>query len=106
MISYEEFKRIYNTIPGEPEFLIYLTNEEYMIIKYEEYVTFQRCGINNGSGEIKYQSLDELYNSKSIDDIFLKEDWNSIEDIVVDGIYSVTYDKEDIEELLNYYSNN
>lgn len=43
--------------------------KEYMIIKYEEYVTFQRCGIN-------------------------------------DGIYSVTYDKEDIEELLNYYSNN
>lgn len=83
MISYEEFKRIYNTIPGEPEFRIYLKNKEYMIIKYEDYVTFQRCGTVDGSGEIKYSTLDELYNSKSIDNICLKEDWNLIDDIIV-----------------------
>ena len=106
MISYEEFKRIYNIIPGEPEISIYLKNKQYMIIKYEDYVTFQRCGINDGSGEIKYQTLDELYNSKSIDNIYLKEDWYLIEDIIIDEIYSVTYDKEEIEELLKHYNKN
>ena len=36
-----------------------------MIIKYPVYISFQRCGNQEEqSGEIKYKSLDILYNSR------------------------------------------
>ena len=67
-----------------------------MIIKYDNYLTFQRCGnIQEQSGEIKFNTLDELYNSKTIDNIILKEEWHNIEDILFDSI-SVIDNKEEI----------
>lgn len=67
----------------EPELsLCFRGNEsEYMIIGYADHVSFQRCGYYDGSGEIDYKILDELFESELIDGICLKRDWNKIVDI-------------------------
>ena len=46
MISIDEFEKIYNLIPGEPEFELWFDEDgpSYMIIKYADCATFQRCG--------------------------------------------------------------
>ena len=67
----------------EPELsLCFRGNEsEYMIIGYADHVSFQRCGYYDGSGEIEYKTLDELFETELIDGICLKRDWNKILDI-------------------------
>ena len=68
----------------EPELsLCFRGNEsEYMIIVYADHVSFQRCGYYDGSGEIEYKTLDELFEADIIDGICLKRDWNKIVDIL------------------------
>ena len=98
-LSFDDFKKIYDQIEGEPEFEITFNdkNAEYMIIKYANYATFQRCGYSDeGSGEIKYISLDDIYNSELIDGISLKRDWGKITDIVIDGTFIVSRDLDEI----------
>ncbi len=87
MISYEEFKRYYNCGKREPEFYFIFedSQKEYMIIKYDDGPTFQRCGMTDGSGEYKYRSLDELYCADTIDGINLKRDWGIIQSIYPNG---------------------
>lgn len=104
MISYPKFKEIFDNIDSnrEPEIEFYFKNRKntYMIIKYNDYVTFQRCGIKaEQSGEIKFKSLDELCNSQTIDNIILINEWNNIEDILFDCTFSVVDDKEEIFNL-------
>lgn len=104
MISYLKFKELFDKLDSncEPEIEVYFKNKEsnYMIIKYNNYITFQRCGKKEEqSGEIKFNSLDELYNNETIDNIILKNEWNNIEDILIDCTYSVVEDKKDISEL-------
>lgn len=101
MISYPKFKEIFDNIDTsvEPEIELYFKNKKntYMIIKYNGYITFQRCGIDKEqSGEIKFKSLDELYNTKTLDNIILKNDWNEIEDILFDRTFSIVTDEEEI----------
>ena len=100
MISYEKFKELYAVIPGEPEFELYFNNTDdtYWIIKYANYVTFQKSSYNSEEqGEIEYNNLDELYNSTLVDNICLKNDWEKISDIIIGGSMSVVDDKDDIE---------
>lgn len=102
MISYLKFQELFDACKGEPEIEIIFQNRKqtYMIIKYEDYITFQRCGSKEEqSGEIRFGSLDELYHTKTIDDIILKEEWENIEDIIFDTMFSVVEDKE---ELFNF----
>ncbi len=105
MIEFAKFKELFNLLEGEPEIEIYFNNREshYMIIKYDNYINFQRCGINDRSGEIKYNNLDELYNIKTIDNIILKDEWNNIKDIIIDETFSIIEDKEIINK--NYKIN-
>ena len=67
----------------EPELTICFrgNKSEYMIIGYEDHVSFQRCGYYDGSGEIDYKTLEELFEEEIIDDICLKRDWNKVVDI-------------------------
>lgn len=67
----------------EPELGMYIDGTEYMIIAYDGCCTFLRCGVKGvGSGEIKYDTLDELYEAdQPIDNICLKRDWSKIEDM-------------------------
>ena len=101
-VTFELFKKVFNKMTGEPEIEVYfIDNEnEYMIIKYDGYISFQRCGIKDGSGEIKFKSLDELYESRTVDGIFLKEDWYKIRDIVINEALSF---KDDLDIILERY---
>lgn len=95
MISYLKFKKWFDTLKGEPEIEITFKNRiyTYMIIKYDGYITFQRCGdISIQSGERKFDSLDDLYCTKTIDDIVLKEEWQNIKDIVLDSMLNIAED--------------
>lgn len=87
MITIDNFARIFEEANGEPEYEVAVDNREaeYMIVKYSDCVTFQRCGIENGSGEIRFGSLDELLSAETIDGICLKRDWDQIGSIVVNG---------------------
>ena len=103
MITYKEFKKIFEAVPGEPEFEFYFYHNDvtYMIIKYDLEVTFQRCGYMTGSGEADYNSLADLYAADLMDGICLQEDWKHITDIVIDATFSVL---SDIEDLLSSYN--
>lgn len=97
MISFEDFKLLYDSVQGEPEFEIYFRDikETYMIIKYEDHVSFQRCGYKTGSGKFDYPSLDILYEKPSVDGICLKDNWKNISTIIGDS----TFDLSNPEEL-------
>lgn len=103
MIDFESFKKIYESIPGEPEFELCFknTNDTYMIIKYPDDISFQKCCDKEHRKEIICSSLDELYNSILYDDICLKRDWNNINDIIIDAAWSVIDDIEEIERIFN-----
>ena len=103
MIDYNIFKKIFNIITGEPEFEIYFKNRDdtYMIIKYNDYVTFQKCFDEQDRGEQKYKTIDDLYNSILLDEINLKNDWNSINDILIDSSFSIVDDKDEIKRIYN-----
>jgi len=80
--SFDEIKEKFSgkfIVDFEPELTLYMYEKTYMIIIYNENrCSFQRCGFNDGSGEVIYNSLDELYITKTIDDILLQRDWNDI----------------------------
>jgi len=83
--SFSDIKKILNDLidgGGEPELSVYMYGKEYMIIGFINKYSFQRCdsGSGDGSGEFYYSSLDELYNSVTVDNILLKRDWNNITD--------------------------
>ena len=92
MITFERFKEIVKGITdnpsgNEPEILLQFSDRtaEYMIIVYREKCTFQRCGFKDGSGEVWYRSLDELYETETVDGILLRRDWNKITEIWCDS---------------------
>ncbi|MBR5089962.1 MAG: hypothetical protein IK093_11100 [Ruminiclostridium sp.] len=99
-LSPEKFRELYNIIEGEPEFEVYFSDhsDEYMIIKYADRVSFQRCGASNGSGEIYFDTLDTLFAADTIDSIRLDRDWGNITDIIVDAMFNLS-DKNDIATL-------
>ena len=99
MYTYREVEQKLNELIAadcEPEIEVKIKGIYYMIIGYEEFVTFQRCG-NPGSGEIRFSSWRELYHATTIDGICLERDWGQIEEM-----YS--HEFEDMETLLMLYS--
>lgn len=92
MIDYEAFNRLYHSIPGEPEFEIRFgrNQKSYMIIKYDDHVSFQRCGVEDGGGEYDYPSLEVLYETVSVDGVCLKDVWGSIDTIIADSIFDLS----------------
>ena len=101
MISKEEFLRIYHALGGEPEFsfLFAGTDPEYMVIKYADHATFQRCGREDGSGEVRFTTIEELLAADAVDGICLERDWARIRDVVVDSHWRLDC-ASDREELL------
>ena len=96
MISFEDFSKLFDSIPGEPEFEILFrgVKAKYMIIKYDDHVSFQRCGVNDGSGEYDYPSLQELYQAVTVDGICLKDSWDTIENIIADSSFDLSVPDE------------
>lgn len=97
MISFETFLKCFDLLNCcEIELIFDNTNETYMIVKYEDYVTFARCG--EESEEISFKSFGELASTKIIDDLLLKEDWKHVDDFIIDGCFSYLEDKKEIED--------
>ena len=80
----------------EPEFEICFFDHAntYMIIKYDDHVSFQRCGVSDGSGEFDYSSLSELYQTTTVDGICLKDEWDYIQTIIADSMYDLSIPEE------------
>lgn len=88
MISYEQFKRLFNELEIGSEVEIYFDNDEqYMIVKKDKMLTL---GKNNGGVINKYNNLEETS---------LKNKWNNIDDIVINFAFSVVDDKKKIIEI-------
>lgn len=101
MISYCKFKELFEVLDAErkPELEISFHNrkDNYIIVKHKDCITFSREGKETRKDEVvRVQSLDELYNKKTIDDICLKEEWNNISDILLDFTFSLIEDKKEI----------
>ena len=105
-LSFDQFRRIYDAIPGEPEFSICFDSDiKYMIIKYQNEVSFQRCGNEKErSGELFYPDLDALYEATTVDHICLKRDWERIEVLIVNDTFTLSNNmREDIEWICKRY---
>lgn len=98
MISFDKFIELFNLLSENEEMKIFFKNRkyEYMIIKYKDYVTFQRCGEHK---EIKYNSLEEFINNKMIDDIVFIDEFDNIKDILINNTFSIINDKDNICDL-------
>lgn len=103
MITFEQLKKLAEdnvSQGGEPEIWLSFSDKknDYMIIAFEGRCSFQRCatqgrskyGEYDGSGELFYDTLDELYETETVDGILLKRDWGKITDIW-------SYDIEELE---------
>lgn len=103
-ITYEKFKEIFNSLDSSrnPEIAIYFSenNTGYIIIKHNNFLTFAKESATKEE-ILKYNTLDELYNSNNIYNINFKRDWNKIEDILIDMTFSIIYDKDDIKKIYN-----
>ncbi len=61
----------------EPELCIKIDGVDYMIIPLKNKISFQLFG----SKEVYYDNVDDLFNSKLVNGIVLKDDWKRIEKI-------------------------
>lgn len=94
MITFEQLKVLAGSVVlqgGEPEIWLNFSDKksDYMIIAFEGKCSFQRCATqgfktSDGSGEFFYKSLDELYETETVDGILLKRDWDKITEIWCD----------------------
>lgn len=98
MINYNKFKELFEKLDSnrKPEIEIIFKNrkDNYVLIKFNNKVTF-----GNSEKAIDYKDLDEMYNSKTVDEIILKNEWNNIEDILIDMTFSIKGDKSKIKEV-------
>ena len=98
MINYNKFKELFEKLDSnrnpEIEIIFKYRKDSYVLIKFNNKVKF-----GNSEKAIDYTNLDELYNSKTVDGITLKEEWNSIEDILLDMTFSVKEDKNKIKDI-------
>ena len=89
MITFEEIKeKALRHTDMEPEIWLNFSDKksDYMIIVFKDKCSFQRCATQgwseyDGSGEFFYKSLDELYETETVDGILLKRDWDKITSI-------------------------
>jgi len=86
--TYDEIKRRLKKlvdIGDEPELSLTMYGKDYMIIGYESWYDFIRCGNRDEVSFFSYNTLDELYNSVTVDNILLSRDWDDITDFHCDS---------------------
>lgn len=88
MISYDQFEKLFNELEIGSEIEIYFGNDEqYMMVKKDKTFTL---GKNNGGVINEYNNLEETS---------LKNEWNNIDDIVINFAFIVVDDKNKITEI-------
>ena len=102
MIPLRIFSELFHLAPTGTEFEFYFNNteESYMLIKYDDSVSFQRCGYYLGTDELFYTSFEELYVVTTVDGLYLKNDWNKVKQICIDSLYCIP---DDIDEIYEVY---
>lgn len=109
-IAYEDFIKVLNFLPSEPEFEFYFKGRKdtYSLVKYKDSVSFCRCGYSDemikagwsaeyrGSKEEYFGSFDELYNATVVDGICLKNEWDNIETIVANNTFHLPDELDDL----------
>ena len=101
IINYNEFKRIFDAEAKTPGFIIQFkgVRTEYIIIKYDDSVQFNRCGTLDAT--VAYSAtLEELMNADQVDGINLSRDWTKIERIYpegYDGTFQIYFECNGIE---------
>lgn len=88
MISYNQFKSLFNKLELGTEIEIYYDNDEqYTMVKKDKIITF---GKSEGVLISNYNNLEEMP---------LKSEWNNIDDIIINFAFSVVDDKKKITEI-------
>ena len=104
-ITYQKFKELFNSLDSAKnhEIAIYFSGDDnsYILIKHNNYLTFGKEYARKDK-ILKFNTLDDLYNSNNIYNINFKQDWNKIEDILIDMTFSVIDDKEIIKSIYNF----
>lgn len=104
MITYEQFKELYDAIGGFPEFPVFFDEkceDDYMIIKYDDGPTFQRC-FGEGYRALGFLNLDELYHATIPDGICRERDWSRITRIMLGDAFYLDIPKE-LQDCWNEY---
>ena len=88
MISFELFKNLFDKLELGTEIEIYLDNaEQYTMVKKDKTITF---GKSKGGLISNYNNLEATP---------LKNEWNKIDDIIINFAFSIVDDKEKITEI-------
>ena len=99
MITYEKFKKLFNQLDSnrEPEIEIYVNDSDYLLIKFENHITYGKWELESTNEIYTFNNLDELYEA-NIEGICLKNDWDKVEDILIDLTFSVIDNKEELSK--------
>lgn len=91
MITFNKFKEIFDSLDAsrELEILLEFKNESYIIVKHNNKISFGRC---NSDKIYEFNDLDHLWSS-DVDGFKLRDNWNRIEDILLDLTFSIIEDK-------------
>lgn len=104
MITSERFKELFNKLEAkrnsEIEIIFKNIKDSYMIIKYEDKITFGKENLKD-SPIYSFTSLDDLYEANIINGTSLKNNWENINDILIDNTFSVITDKKYFKDVYN-----
>lgn len=94
MIAYREFSEIIGSAPNCSRFELTFgnTDEKFIIVKYEEYISFSPFGTD--AKEEYFSSLEELAEKKSFCGRRLEEVWPEVSDVVAVSTYSLSSESE------------
>jgi len=106
MISYEQFKEIYDAL-GETgdEFPLSFRDrpgDEYMIVACHGGPSFQKYYGSSRYEEQFYTSIDELFHAVQPDGVCLERDWDSIDCIMLGDVFRLD-DPDGLEECWEIY---
>ena len=87
MITFNEFKEIFDSLDAtnEPEIALEFENESYILVKHIDKLTF---GKNNTNKVYEFKDINHLWSS-DVNGFKLRDNWDRIEDILLDLTFSV-----------------
>ena len=92
MLSYNNFKAFFKKIDNGKELALdFYNGDTYLLVKHKDYILY---GIHSPNSKI--------ITSNDLDELPLKDKWDSIKDITIDFAFSLVNDKEDILKIYGF----